>query len=78
MVFDYMDHDLTGLMEREGHRFTVPQVENNLHYSCLILWFMPLTLAKRHHAQLNLHVALHCACWSMTRSSSIIVSCLYQ
>ncbi len=26
MVFDYMDHDLTGLMEREGHRFTVPQV----------------------------------------------------
>ena len=27
MVFDYMDHDLTGLMEREGHRFTVPQVD---------------------------------------------------
>ena len=26
MVFDYMEHDLTGLMEREGHRFTVPQV----------------------------------------------------
>ena len=26
MVFDYMDHDLTGLMEREGHNFTTPQV----------------------------------------------------
>lgn len=32
MVFDYMDHDLTGLMEREGHRFTVPQVsQHKLH-----------------------------------------------
>ena len=29
MVFDYMDHDLTGLMEREGHRFTVPQVSQH-------------------------------------------------
>ena len=26
MVFDYMDHDLTGLMERKGYKFTVPQV----------------------------------------------------
>lgn len=30
MVFDYMDHDLTGLMEREGHNFTIPQV-HHLH-----------------------------------------------
>ena len=26
MVFDYMDHDLTGLMERRNYQFTVPQV----------------------------------------------------
>jgi hypothetical protein len=26
MVFDYMDHDLTGLMERQNHKFTLPQV----------------------------------------------------
>lgn len=30
MVFDYMDHDLTGLMEREGHRFTIPQVSQHV------------------------------------------------
>jgi len=24
MVFDYMDHDLTGLADRPGIRFTVP------------------------------------------------------
>lgn len=28
MVFDYMDHDMTGLMERLGFKFTVPQVCN--------------------------------------------------
>jgi cyclin-dependent kinase 12/13 len=26
MVFDYMDHDLTGLMERCNYRFTLPVV----------------------------------------------------
>jgi hypothetical protein len=26
MAFDYMDHDLTGLMERQNHKFTLPQV----------------------------------------------------
>ena len=26
MVFDYMDHDMTGLMERVHYKFTVPQV----------------------------------------------------
>lgn len=29
MVFDYMDHDMTGLMERLGYKFTVPQVSIN-------------------------------------------------
>ncbi len=26
MVCDYMDHDLTGLMERNNYKFTLPQV----------------------------------------------------
>lgn len=26
MVFEYMDHDLTGLADRPGMRFTAPQV----------------------------------------------------
>lgn len=34
MVFDYMDHDLTGLMEREGHRFTVPQIKLYMKQLC--------------------------------------------
>lgn len=25
MVFDYMDHDLTGLLERMGYKLTLPQ-----------------------------------------------------
>ncbi|KAL8472119.1 hypothetical protein ACS0TY_028735 [Phlomoides rotata] len=39
MVFEYMDHDLTGLADRPGHRFTVPQIKcyvkqllTGLHY----------------------------------------------
>jgi len=27
MVFEYMDHDLTGLAERPGMRFSVPQIK---------------------------------------------------
>jgi cyclin-dependent kinase 12/13 len=27
MVFEYMDHDLTGLADRPGLRFTVPQIK---------------------------------------------------
>ena len=27
MVFEYMDHDLTGLSDRPGMRFSVPQVK---------------------------------------------------
>ncbi len=30
MVFDYMDHDLTGLMERKSYKFSVPQVSLQL------------------------------------------------
>ena len=26
MVFDYMDHDLTGLMDRINHKLPVPEV----------------------------------------------------
>ncbi|KAK9829831.1 hypothetical protein WJX72_008122 [[Myrmecia] bisecta] len=39
MVFEYMDHDLTGLMERRNYKFTVPQIKcymaqllKGLHY----------------------------------------------
>ncbi|RZB42413.1 Cyclin-dependent kinase C-2 [Glycine soja] len=34
MVFEYMDHDLTGLADRPGMRFTVPQIKllTGLHY----------------------------------------------
>ena len=47
MVFDYMDHDLTGLMEREGHRFTVPQVGQgrHQHFSNYCLNGLPTTAA---------------------------------
>ena len=27
MVFEYMDHDLTGLADRPGMRFSVPQIK---------------------------------------------------
>lgn len=27
MVFEYMDHDLTGLADRPGLRFTIPQIK---------------------------------------------------
>lgn len=30
MVFEYMDHDLTGLSDRPGMRFTVPQIKVNI------------------------------------------------
>lgn len=31
MVFDYMDHDLTGLMDRLNHQLPVPEVSASLH-----------------------------------------------
>lgn len=27
MVFEYMDHDFTGVVDRRGMRFTVPQIK---------------------------------------------------
>lgn len=30
MVFEYMDHDLTGLADRPGMRFSVPQIKVTL------------------------------------------------
>lgn len=27
MVFEYMDHDLTGLADRPGLRFSIPQIK---------------------------------------------------
>lgn len=47
MMFDYMDHDMTGLLERtqrEGRRFTVPQV------GALPLWWGPT--GKRRHVRI--------------------------
>lgn len=33
MVFEYMDHDLTGLADRPGMRFSVAQIKVlNVHY----------------------------------------------
>lgn len=32
MVFEYMDHDLTGLSDRPGMRFTIPQIKVTLLY----------------------------------------------
>ncbi len=32
MVFEYMDHDLTGLMERCNYNFKVPQVCTMYYY----------------------------------------------
>lgn len=37
MVFDYMDHDMTGLMERLGYKFTVPQVCDHMHSGSLAI-----------------------------------------
>jgi len=31
MVFEYMEHDLTGLLDMPGVRFTIPQIKCYLH-----------------------------------------------
>lgn len=36
MVFDYMDHDLTGLLERKNYKLSLPQVKI-LSYRCAAL-----------------------------------------
>ena len=38
MVFEYMDHDLTGLADRPGMRFSVPQIK------VILLVKMPVNL----------------------------------
>lgn len=59
MVFDYMDHDLTGLMEREGHNFTYPQVSLYTVFAALcysmIAWqplHKPVCQTRTHRLQL--------------------------
>lgn len=49
MVFEYMDHDLTGLADRPGLRFTVPQIKvlELLPTSCYINYIKSLTLRVR-------------------------------
>ena len=38
MVFEYMDHDLTGLSDRPGMRFTIPQIKVKNHpYMCVVV-----------------------------------------
>ena len=68
MVFDYMDHDLTGLMEREGHRFTIPQV------SLAAASLLSLLLAL-HVLAVALHVLFTPVClWDLYISASIVVA----
>ncbi|KAL9691848.1 hypothetical protein QQ045_012275 [Rhodiola kirilowii] len=47
MVFEYMDHDLTGLSDRPGQRFTIPQIK------C----YMKQLLTGLHYC--HLHTVLH-------------------
>ena len=56
MVFDYMDHDLTGLQEREGHRFTIPQVSHLASVSTDSVRASVLT------CPLRFTLSLDCAC----------------
>jgi hypothetical protein len=37
MVFDYMDHDLTGLADRPGVRFTIPQMKVKTICMCMMV-----------------------------------------
>jgi hypothetical protein len=46
MVFEYMDHDLTGLADRPGMRFTVPQIKVECGSTCSLLdviWYLYLS-----------------------------------
>lgn len=62
MVFEYMDHDLTGLADRPGMRFTVPQIKV-LNKACIILCSLFILLPTDcllllfGHAQSVLHEA---------------------
>jgi hypothetical protein len=35
MVFEYMDHDLTGLADKPGMRFTIPQIKVKTIRMCM-------------------------------------------
>jgi cyclin-dependent kinase 12/13 len=35
MVFEYMDHDLTGLSDRPGMRFTIAQIKVKTIHICV-------------------------------------------
>ena len=43
MVFEYMDHDLTGLSERPGMKFTIPQIKVSLGE----LWLLSYAIVCR-------------------------------
>ncbi|KAK2980250.1 hypothetical protein RJ640_008918, partial [Escallonia rubra] len=43
MVFEYMDHDLTGLADRPGMRFSIPQIK----------WYMKQLLTGLHYCHVN-------------------------
>lgn len=64
MVFDYMDHDMTGLMERLGYKFTVPQVHHYLssRTACLPQFaILPPCIFQRGAACVNVMNTLqHC------------------
>lgn len=71
MVFDYMDHDLTGLMEREGHRFTIPQVSQHILAAASLLSF----LLALHVSAVALHMLLTPVClWGSYLSASSVVA----
>jgi cyclin-dependent kinase 12/13 len=46
MVFEYMDHDLTGLSDRPGMRFSIPQIKVHLssRTTTLLMAFSVATL----------------------------------
>ncbi|KAK3001222.1 hypothetical protein RJ639_020719 [Escallonia herrerae] len=55
MVFEYMDHDLTGLADRPGLRFSIPQIK----------WYMKQLLTGLHYCHVNqvLHRDIKGRCW---------------
>lgn len=44
MVFEYMDHDLTGLADRPGMRFSVPQIKVFTKKGCLCPFYCSIAL----------------------------------
>jgi hypothetical protein len=72
MVCDYMDHDLTGLMERRNYKFTLPQVPNALP-GCPDIRHLPFQRVLRCSAVHRERAALashHACCRFICRSSA--------